>query len=41
MATTKFATFKPKRVSENNFWFSLGIEDAKITRADAVVKDQK
>lgn len=36
MATTKFATFKPKRVSENNFWFSLGIEDAKITRADAV-----
>ena len=36
MATTKFASFKPKRVSKNNFWLNLGIEDAKITRADAV-----
>ncbi|WP_404415053.1 antitoxin Xre/MbcA/ParS toxin-binding domain-containing protein [Marinospirillum sp.] len=36
MATTKFTSFKPKRVSKNNFWFNLGIEDAKTTRADAV-----
>ncbi|MBT2949667.1 DUF2384 domain-containing protein [Vibrio anguillarum] len=36
MATTEFKSFKPKRINKDNFWFSIGIEDAKTARTEAV-----
>lgn len=36
MATAELKSFKPKRGNKTSFWFSLGIEDAKTARTDAV-----
>ncbi len=36
MATVELKSFKPKRGNKTSFWYSLGIEDAKTARTDAV-----
>ncbi len=36
MAPTQLKSFKPKGNMKNDFWFSLGIEDANTARTDAV-----
>jgi putative toxin-antitoxin system antitoxin component (TIGR02293 family) len=36
MATVELKSFKPKRGSKTSFWSSLGIEDVKTARTDAV-----
>ncbi|GLT19623.1 hypothetical protein GCM10007938_34050 [Vibrio zhanjiangensis] len=36
MATSQLKSFKPKPSKKANFWVSLGIEDAKTARTDAV-----
>lgn len=41
MATAELKSFKPKQIYKKNFWFTLGIEDAKTARTDAVHKGFK
>ncbi|WP_372881532.1 antitoxin Xre/MbcA/ParS toxin-binding domain-containing protein [Psychromonas sp.] len=36
MATVELKSFKPKHSNKKNFWISLGIEDAKTARCEAV-----
>lgn len=36
MTTIELKSFKPKHNNKNNFWFKLGIEDAKTARTEAV-----
>ena len=36
MATIELKSFKPKHSNKKNFWFKLGIEDAKTARTEAV-----
>ena len=36
MATVELKSFKPKRGNKTSFWYSLGIEDEKTARTDAV-----
>lgn len=41
MATAELKSFKPKQTYKKNFWFTLGIEDSKTARTDAVHKGFK